>query len=38
MLGELLAFGVISLSVDAFQLINNSLKDWKGSQTKHLQT
>lgn len=37
MLGELLAFGVISPSADAFQLINNSLKDWRGSQTKHLQ-
>ena len=38
MLGELLAFGMISPSTDAFQLINNSLKDWRGSQTKHLQT
>lgn len=38
MLGELLAFGMISPSTDAFQRVNNSLKDWRGSQTKHLQT
>lgn len=37
MLGELLAFSMISPSADAFQLVNNSLKDWRGSQTKHLQ-